>query len=123
MCFLVSNGHISPVWYSTLARYGYFPLDELYTFRKINSRLQGHPSLCSHSENLNPLPGIRIASGSLGQGLSVAIGVSLSKNLSNDKRWVYALIGDGEMQEGQIWEAAMFASHYKLNNLIVTRRL
>lgn len=111
--FFLSNGHISPVWYSTLARCtDYFPIDELATFRKINSRLQGHPA--THEG----LPGIRIASGSLGQGLSVAAGAALSKKLNADNNFVYVLMGDGEQQEGQIWEAAMFAAHNKLDNLI-----
>lgn len=112
--FFLSNGHISPVWYSTLARSGYFPVKELATFRKINSRLQGHPATAEH------LPGIRVASGSLGQGLSVAIGAALAKKLNGDKKLVYSLHGDGEIQEGQIWEAAMFAAHHKVDNLIST---
>ncbi len=112
--FFLSNGHISPVWYSILARSGYFPVEELATFRKINSRLQGHPA--THEG----LPGIRVASGSLGQGLSVAIGAALAKRLNNDDKLVYALTGDGELQEGQIWEAALFAPHHKVDNLIVT---
>lgn len=112
--FFLSNGHISPVWYSTLARRGFFPLEELATFRKINSRLQGHPT------TEEGLPGIRVSSGSLGQGLSVAIGAALSKKINNDDRFVYVLMGDGEMQEGQIWEAAMFAAHNKVDNLIAT---
>ncbi len=112
--FFLSNGHISPVWYSVLARTGYFPVNELNTFRKLNSRLQGHPA--THEG----LPGIRIASGSLGQGLSVAIGAALAKRLENDKRTIYALMGDGELQEGQCWEAIMFAAHHKVDNLIVT---
>ncbi len=112
--FFLSNGHISPVWYSVLARTGYFPLTELSTFRKLNTRLQGHPT--THEE----LPGIRMASGSLGQGLSVAIGAALSKKLNNDDCLVYVLLGDGEIQEGQIWEAAMFASAKKVDNIIVT---
>jgi len=112
--FFLSNGHISPVWYSVLARSGYFDVAELATFRKIDSRLQGHPA--THEG----LPGIRVASGSLGQGLSVAIGVALSKKLNGDDKTVYALTGDGELQEGQIWEAAMFAPHHKVDNLIVT---
>ena len=112
--FFLSNGHISPVFYSTLARYGYFEVSELATFRKINSRLQGHPA--THEG----LPGIRVASGSLGQGISVAIGVALAKKLDKDDKTVFVLTGDGELQEGQIWEAAMFAPHYKLDNLIVT---
>lgn len=112
--FFLSNGHISPVWYSTLARFGYFPIEELGTFRKIDSRLQGHPTTAEH------LPGIRMASGSLGQGLSVAIGAALAKKLNNDDRIVYTLHGDGELQEGQIWEAAMYAAHHKVDNLIAT---
>ena len=112
--FFLSNGHISPVFYSVLARSGYFKLDELYTFRKLNSRLQGHPA--THEG----LPGIRVASGSLGQGLSVAIGAALSKKLNNDNNLVYVLLGDGELQEGQVWEALMFASHNKLDNIMVT---
>lgn len=112
--FFLSNGHISPVFYSTLARSGYFDIKELATFRKINSRLQGHPATHEH------LPGIRIASGSLGQGLSVAIGAALAKKLNKDDRFVYSLHGDGELQEGQIWEAAMFAAHNKVDNLIST---
>jgi transketolase len=112
--FFLSNGHISPVWYSILARSGYFPVAELATFRKIGSRLQGHPA--THEG----LPGIRVASGSLGQGISVAIGAALSKKLYGDDKIVYALTGDGELQEGQIWEAAMFAPHNKVDNLIVT---
>jgi transketolase len=110
--FFLSNGHISPVWYSALARSGYFPLEELGTFRKINSRLQGHPT--TH----DGLPGIRIASGSLGQGLSAAIGVALAKKLDKDPSTVFCLMGDGEQQEGQVWEAAMFAPHNKLDNLL-----
>lgn len=102
--FFLSNGHISPVFYSVLARRGYFPVEELNTFRLINSRLQGHPT--THEG----LPGIRIASGSLGQGMSVAIGAALAKKLNQDTSIVYSLHGDGELQEGQIWEAAMFAS-------------
>jgi transketolase len=112
--FFLSNGHISPVFYSVLARSGYFDVKELATFRKINSRLQGHPT--TH-ENL---PGIRIASGSLGQGLSVAIGAALSKKYNKDNRTIYILHGDGELQEGQIWEAVMFAAHNKVDNLIAT---
>lgn len=112
--FFLSNGHISPVWYSVLARCGYFPVRELGTFRHINTRLQGHPA--THEG----LPGIRVASGSLGQGLSVAIGAALAKRLDGDVRTVYCLTGDGELQEGQIWEAAMFAAHNKVDNLIVT---
>lgn len=110
--FFLSNGHISPVWYSVLARSGYFDVSELATFRKINSRLQGHPT--THEG----LPGIRVASGSLGQGMSVAIGAALAKKLNNDGRVVYSLHGDGELQEGQTWEAAMYASHNKVDNLI-----
>ena len=112
--FFLSNGHISPVWYSVLARSGYFPLSELATFRKLNSRLQGHPA--THEG----LPGVRVASGSLGQGMSVAIGVALSKKLDGDDKLVYCLTGDGELQEGQNWEAMMFAAHHKVDNLIVT---
>jgi len=110
--FLLSNGHISPVYYSILSRIGFFELNELKTFRKINSRLQGHPT------NHDNLPGIRISSGSLGQGLSVSIGAALSKKLNNDKSLVYVLTGDGELQEGQNWEAFMFASANKIDNLI-----
>lgn len=112
--FFLSNGHISPVFYSVLARSGYFDVKELATFRKINSRLQGHPTTHEH------LPGIRIASGSLGQGMSVAIGAALSKKYNNDNRTVYCLHGDGELQEGQIWESIMFAAHNKVDNLIAT---
>ena len=112
--FFLSNGHISPVLYSVLARSGYFPIDELNTFRKINSRLQGHPT--THEK----LEGIRIASGSLGQGLSVAIGAALTKKLNNDKHLVFSLHGDGELQEGQIWEALMYASGNNVDNLIAT---
>lgn len=112
--FFLSNGHISPVFYSTLARFGYFPLEELATFRKLNSRLQGHPT--THEG----LPGVRMASGSLGQGLSVAAGAALGKKLDGDKALVYSLHGDGELQEGQIWEALMFAAHHKIDNLIAT---
>ncbi len=112
--FFLSNGHISPVWYSVLARSGYFPVEELASFRKINSRLQGHPT--THEG----LPGVRVASGSLGQGLSVAIGAALAKRLNGDDKLVYVLTGDGELQEGQIWEAALFAPHHKVDNLIVT---
>lgn len=111
--FILSNGHISPVYYSALARSGYFPVSELATFRKLNTRLQGHPATHEH------LPGIRIASGSLGQGLSVASGIALQKKLDNDAHTVWALTGDGELQEGQIWEAVMFAAHNKLDNLLV----
>lgn len=112
--FFLSNGHISPVWYSVLARNGYFPVSELNTFRKLNTRLQGHPA--THEG----LPGIRVASGSLGQGLSVAIGAALSKRLEGDDRLVFCLTGDGELQEGQIWEAALFAAHHRVDNLVVT---
>lgn len=112
--FFLSNGHISPVWYSVLARSGYFPVKELATFRKINSRLQGHPATHEH------LPGIRVASGSLGQGLSVAIGAAQAKKLNKDESLVFVLMGDGEQQEGQIWEAAMYAAHNKVDNLIAT---
>ena len=112
--FFLSNGHISPVWYSTLARCGYFPTLELSTFRKLNSRLQGHPTTHEH------LPGVRIASGSLGQGLSVAIGAALSKKLNGDKHLVFSLHGDGELEEGQNWEAIMFAGSKKVDNLIST---
>ncbi|HUS01493.1 MAG TPA: transketolase [Chitinophagaceae bacterium] len=112
--FFLSNGHISPVWYSTLARAGYFPVDELKTFRKINSRLQGHPT--THEG----LPGIRVASGSLGQGMSVAIGAALAKKLDKDDHTIYSLHGDGELDEGQNWEAIMFAAHHKVDNLIAT---
>tara|TARA_B100001057_G_scaffold499976_2_gene612784 strand:+ start:3548 stop:4384 length:837 start_codon:yes stop_codon:yes gene_type:complete len=112
--FFLSNGHISPVYYSTLARAGYFPVTELSTFRKINSRLQGHPT--THEG----LPGIRIASGSLGQGMSVAIGAAISKKLNNDRNIIYSLHGDGELQEGQNWEAIMFASANKIDNIICT---
>ncbi len=112
--FFLSNGHISPVYYSSLARSGYFPLQELSTFRKLNSRLQGHPTTHEH------LPGVRIASGSLGQGMSVAIGAALSKKLNNDINIVYSLHGDGELDEGQNWEAIMFAAHKKVDNLIAT---
>lgn len=110
--FFLSNGHISPVFYSTLARAGYFEVSELSTFRKINSRLQGHPT--THEG----LPGIRMASGSLGQGLSAGIGAALAKKLNQDDKLVYVLMGDGELQEGQVWEAAMFAPHNKVDNLI-----
>lgn len=112
--FFLSNGHISPVFYSVLARSGYFPVSELATFRKINSRLQGHPT------TYEGLPGIRVASGSLGQGMSVAIGAALAKKLNNDHHIVYSLHGDGELQEGQVWEAAMFAPNHKVDNLIST---
>ncbi len=112
--FFLSNGHISPVLYSVLARTGYFPVNELSTFRKIDSRLQGHPT--THEG----LPGVRVASGSLGQGLSVAIGAAITKKINNDKSLIYTLHGDGELQEGQIWEAAMYASAKKIDNLIST---
>jgi transketolase len=112
--FFLSNGHISPVWYSVLARTGYFPVKELATFRKLNSRLQGHPATAEHLE------GIRMASGSLGQGLSVACGAALTKKMNGESTLVYTLHGDGELQEGQIWEAAIFAAHYKIDNLIST---
>ncbi|MFX3625756.1 MAG: transketolase [bacterium] len=111
--FILSNGHISPVFYSVLARSGYFEIDELNTFRKIDTRLQGHPT--THEG----LPGVRIASGSLGQGLSVATGIAYGKKLDGEDNFVYALCGDGELQEGQIWEAVMFAAHNKVDNLIV----
>jgi len=110
--FFLSNGHISPVWYSVLARSGYFEVSELATFRKLNSRVQGHPATHEH------LPGIRIASGSLGQGLSVAIGAAQAKKLNKDEKLVYVLMGDGELDEGQVWEAAMYAPHHKVDNLI-----
>lgn len=112
--FFLSNGHISPVFYSTLARAGYFPVKELATFRKIDSRLQGHPTTHEH------LPGVRMASGSLGQGMSVAIGAALTKKLNGDSNLVFSLHGDGELQEGQCWEAIMFAAHHKVDNLIST---
>jgi transketolase len=112
--FFLSNGHISPVWYSALARSGHFPVSELATFRKLSSRLQGHPSTDKK------LPGIRMASGSLGQGLSVAIGAAISKKLNHDNHLVFTLHGDGELQEGQIWEAAMYAAANKVDNLIAT---
>lgn len=112
--FFLSNGHISPVWYSILARAGYFDVSELATFRKINSRLQGHPA------TEEGLPGIRIASGSLGQGLSVACGAAEVKRLNGEDKVVYTLMGDGELEEGQVWEAAMYAAHCKLDNLIAT---
>jgi transketolase len=112
--FYLSNGHISPVWYSVLARSGYFDTSELATFRKIDSRLQGHPATAEG------LPGVRVASGSLGQGLSIASGHALSKRIDGDKGLVYSLHGDGELQEGQIWEAAMFAANHKVDNLVST---
>nr|WP_262709877.1 transketolase [Dyadobacter psychrotolerans] len=110
--FFLSNGHISPVWYSVLAHKGYFPKEEMATFRKLNSRLQGHPTTHEHLE------GIRIASGSLGQGMSAAIGAALAKKLNKDTRTVFVLMGDGEQQEGQVWEAASFAPHHEVDNLI-----
>jgi transketolase len=112
--FFLSNGHISPVWYSVLSRVGFFPVNELATFRKLSSRLQGHPSTDKK------LPGVRMASGSLGQGLSVGVGAAQVKKLNNDKSIVYTLHGDGELQEGQIWEAAMYASANKVDNIIAT---
>lgn len=112
--FFLSNGHISPVWYSVLAHRGYFPVEELNSFRKLNTRLQGHPA------TEEGLPGIRIASGSLGQGLSAACGAAQAKKLDGDDRMVYTLHGDGELQEGQIWEAAIYAAHHKIDNLIAT---
>lgn len=112
--FFLSNGHISPLFYSVLARSGYFDIKELKTFRRIDSRLQGHPATHEH------LPGVRIASGSLGQGMSVGIGAALTKKLNGDPGIVYTLHGDGELQEGQVWEAAMFAAHHKVDNLIST---
>ncbi|MEM7571731.1 MAG: transketolase [Bacteroidota bacterium] len=111
--FFLSNGHISPVWYSVLARAGYFPVSELASFRKLNSRLQGHPTTHEH------LPGVRIASGSLGQGTSVAAGLALAKKMDGEDHTVYVLAGDGEQQEGQVWEAALFAPHHKLDNLVL----
>ena len=112
--FFLSNGHIAPLWYSVLAHAGYFPVKELGTLRKLNSRLQGHPATAEH------LPGIRVASGSLGQGMSVGIGAALAKKLNKDNKLVYTLHGDGELQEGQNWEAAMFASAKKVDNIIST---
>lgn len=112
--FFLSNGHLSAGWYSALARSGYFPVEELKTFRKLNSRLQGHPA--THEG----LPGIRIASGSLGQGLSAALGVAQAKKLDQDEKLVYVLMGDGELQEGQVWEAAMYGAHYGIDNVIAT---
>lgn len=112
--FFLSNGHLSAVWYSTLARRGFFPVSELGTFRMINSRLQGHPATAEH------LPGVRVASGSLGQGLSVACGAALAKKLRGDKHLIYTLHGDGELQEGQIWEATLFANARGIDNLIAT---
>lgn len=110
--FLLSNGHICAAWYAVLARSGYFPLSELKTFRRLNSRLQGHPA------TQEGLPGVRIATGSLGQGLSVGLGIALGKRLQGDPHLVYVMIGDGEVNEGQIWEAALFAAHHRLDNLI-----
>ncbi len=112
--FFLSNGHISPVWYSVLARSGYFEVSELATFRHIDSRLQGHPA------TEEGLPGIRVASGSLGQGLSVAIGAAQMKKLNQDDHLVYVLMGDGEQQEGQVWEAAMYGAHHEVDNIIVS---
>ena len=112
--FFLSNGHISPVWYSTLAHSGYFDKKELATFRFLNTRLQGHPATHEH------LPGIRVASGSLGQGLSVALGAAQTKKLNKDNHLVYVLMGDGEQQEGQVWEAAMYAAHNQMDNVIAT---
>ena len=112
--FFLSNGHISPVWYSVLARAGFFDVKELSSFRKMDSRLQGHPA------TEEGLPGIRVASGSLGQGLSVACGAALAKRIDGDDHNIFALMGDGEQEEGQVWEAAMFAAHHKLDNLIAT---
>ncbi len=112
--FFLSNGHISPVWYSVLARRGYFEANELGTFRKLNTRLQGHPATAEH------IPGVRMASGSLGQGLSAAIGAATAKKLNNDPRIIYTLHGDGELEEGQIWEAMMYAAAKKVDNLIAT---
>ncbi len=112
--FFLSNGHISPVFYSTLARSGYFDVAELASFRKLNSRLQGHPTTHEH------LPGVRIASGSLGQGMSVAAGAAFAKKMDKEETFVYSLHGDGELQEGQNWEAALFAVHHKLDNYIAT---
>jgi transketolase len=112
--FFLSNGHISPVWYSVLSRSGYFSPEEMSTFRKLNSRLQGHPA------TEEGLPGIRIASGSLGQGMSVAIGAAQAKKINGDDSTVYVMMGDGEQEEGQVWEAAMYAAHWKVDNLIAT---
>jgi transketolase len=112
--FILSNGHISPVYYSALAHSGYFPVSELGSFRKLDTRLQGHPT--THEG----LPGVRVASGSLGQGLSVAAGLAQAKKLDKDNKLVYVLMGDGELQEGQIWEAIMYAAHKKVDNLIAT---
>jgi transketolase len=112
--FVLSNGHISPLFYSILARSGYFPIEELETFRLINSRLQGHPA--THEG----LPGIRVATGSLGQGFSVAAGLAMAKKMNNDPNLVFCLTGDGELQEGQIWECAMFCAHHQVDNLVLT---
>jgi transketolase len=112
--FFLSNGHISPVWYSTLARAGYFDVKELATFRMLNTRLQGHPATHEH------LPGVRIASGSLGQGLSAALGAAQTKKLNNDSQLIFVLMGDGEQQEGQVWEAAMYAAHNRMDHVIAT---
>jgi transketolase len=112
--FFLSNGHISPLFYSVLARNGYFPVKELATFRKLNSRLQGHPTTHEH------LPGVRMASGSLGQGLSVALGAALAKKLNNDNSIIFSLHGDGELDEGQNWEAILFGAHHKIDNIIAT---
>ncbi|HOZ69828.1 MAG TPA: transketolase, partial [Chitinophagaceae bacterium] len=112
--FVLSNGHISPLFYSVLARTGYFDVKELATFRKLNSRLQGHPATHEH------LPGVRIASGSLGQGMSVAIGAALTKKMNGESNLVFSLHGDGELNEGQIWESVLFAAHHKVDNLIST---
>lgn len=112
--FFLSNGHISPVFYSVLARSGYFPIAELATFRRLNSRLQGHPTTHEH------LPGVRMASGSLGQGLSVALGAAMAKKLNGDSHLVYSLHGDGELDEGQNWEAFLFGAHHKVDNIIAT---
>jgi transketolase len=112
--FFLSNGHISPVWYSVLSRSGYFSPEEMHTFRKLDSRLQGHPA------TEEGLPGIRVASGSLGQGLSVAIGAAQAKKINGDDSKVYVLMGDGEQEEGQVWEAAMYAAHWKVDNLIAS---
>ena len=110
--FFLSNGHISPVWYSVLSRRGFFPTEELATFRKLNSRVQGHPA------TEEGLPGVRMASGSLGQGLSVGLGAAETKRMNGEDTWVYTLHGDGELQEGQIWEAAMYAAHHKVDNIL-----
>lgn len=110
--FILSNGHLSPLYYSVMARSGYFPVSELATFRKLHSRLQGHPA------TIEKLPGVRIATGSLGQGLSVATGLALSKKLKNDNHTVFCLMGDGEIQEGQVWEAAMYIGGHQVNNLV-----